>query len=104
MADALSPDAEIVRVREHLHSLNERVGVIALANANVAGDVKAMKVQIDGIAKTSDDTQRAIADVLKPLVEKVGVLQLLVYGGVGLLLSGLGYALLATVLKASPAR
>lgn len=35
----LSAEAEIVRVRSHLHDMADKVDVIAVANANVARDV-----------------------------------------------------------------
>lgn len=94
--DPLSAEAEIVRVRDHYHDLNEKVGLIAVATATSTTKLEFVAGEVREIKAMTKETH----DLIKPLVEKVGTLQLIVYGTVGLALSSLAYALLSTVVKA----
>ena len=102
--DPLSPEAEIVRVRDHLHDLNEKVGMIAVAHANVAGDVKAMTAKFDSVVESTDTMKRSIGDLLKsfaPLAEQVSTLRIVVYGAVGMVLVTVFGAMLAGIVRAA---
>lgn len=109
----LSAEAEIVRVRDHFHGLNEKVGAIAAATANVARDVAIVttdmawmkdsqtdaRATITDLKDTTAQHHEEIRDLLKPLVERVGTLSRIVFGAVGVILIIVVTALMAGIVK-----
>ena len=93
----LSTEAEVVRVREHYHALNEKVGMIAVATAVNTTKLESLGKDVTDIKLVTSET----FSLLKPLIETVGTLRLIVFGAIALVLSGVAYAVLATVVKAA---
>lgn len=93
----LSTEAEVVRVREHYHELNDKVGMIAVATAVNTTKLESLGEAVGDIRKVTSETHA----LLKPMIETVGTLRLIVYGAVALVLTGVVGAILAGVVKAA---